>query len=58
MLANIFSVCAKLNPDPIEEDEEGQGWVSVLIRCDRSRFPENDDSEWDFSHNPVSSIGQ
>ncbi|GLT84068.1 hypothetical protein SLE2022_023190 [Rubroshorea leprosula] len=55
MLANIFSVCAKLNPDPFEEDEEGQGWVfSADQMVDEAR--ENEDSEWDFSHNPVSSI--
>ncbi|GKV33723.1 hypothetical protein SLEP1_g42187 [Rubroshorea leprosula] len=39
------------------EDEEGQGWVfSADQMVDEAR--ENEDSEWDFSHNPVSSIGQ
>ncbi|GLT76771.1 hypothetical protein SLA2020_484100 [Shorea laevis] len=56
-VSDIFSVSAKLNPDPIEEDEEGHGWVFCADQM-VDEAGENEDSEWDFSHNPVSSIGQ
>ncbi|GLT49261.1 hypothetical protein SLA2020_228300 [Shorea laevis] len=55
-LFQIFSECAELNPDPIEEDEEGHGWVFSADQLeDEAR--ETEDSGWEFSHNLVNSIG-
>ncbi|XP_011041707.1 PREDICTED: chloride conductance regulatory protein ICln-like [Populus euphratica] len=54
-LFQILCDCAELNPEPIEDDE-GHNWIfSANQLVDETA--EEEDSEWNFSQNPSSSIG-
>ncbi|XVE58691.1 hypothetical protein DITRI_Ditri04bG0189300 [Diplodiscus trichospermus] len=55
-LFRMLSECAELNPEPIEEGEEGHNWVFSADQLEDEQG-EDDDSEWHFSHNPENSIG-
>ncbi|KAL7229564.1 hypothetical protein ACSBR2_008134 [Camellia fascicularis] len=55
-LFEIFCKCAELNPEPIEEEEEGHNWFfSADQMVDEGT--EGDDSGWHFFQNPTNSIG-
>ncbi|EEF51521.1 Methylosome subunit pICln, putative [Ricinus communis] len=56
-LFQIFCQCAELNPEPLNEDDEGgNNWVFSADQM-AGDDAEDDDPEWHFSQNPTSSIG-
>ncbi|KAL9338371.1 hypothetical protein Peur_070140 [Populus x canadensis] len=54
-LFQILCDCAELNPEPIEDNEEHNWIFSADQLVDETT--EGEDSEWNFSQNPSSSIG-
>ncbi|VVB17682.1 unnamed protein product [Arabis nemorensis] len=56
-LFDIFCECAELNPEPIEEEEEGgHNWVFSADQMD-VRGGGEEDAEWQISQSPTSVIG-
>ncbi|KAL0317676.1 UNVERIFIED_CONTAM: Chloride conductance regulatory protein ICln [Sesamum angustifolium] len=55
-LFTIFCECAELNPDPVEEGEDGHNWVFSADQLEDDGA-ENDDSEWAVPQNSTHSIG-
>lgn len=55
-LFEIFCECAELNPEPIEEEEEGHNWVFSADQLE-NEAPVGDDSGWHFFQDPTNSIG-
>uniref|UniRef100_A0A2P2J899 Chloride conductance regulatory protein ICln n=1 Tax=Rhizophora mucronata TaxID=61149 RepID=A0A2P2J899_RHIMU len=55
-LFQIFCECAELNPEPVDEDEEGNNWIFSAEQIADENGDE-EDSEWHFASNPTSSIG-
>ncbi|KAL0294770.1 UNVERIFIED_CONTAM: Chloride conductance regulatory protein ICln [Sesamum radiatum] len=52
----IFCECAELNPDPIEEGDDGHNWVFSADQLEDDGA-EDDDSEWAVPQNSTHSIG-
>ncbi|KAJ6671965.1 hypothetical protein OIU85_013321 [Salix viminalis] len=55
-LFQVFCECAELNPEPIEDDAEENNWIFSADQL-ADQTAEGEDSEWNFSQNPTSSIG-
>ncbi|KAL3575678.1 hypothetical protein D5086_023779 [Populus alba] len=54
-LFQVFCECAELNPEPVEDNEEEHNWIFSADQLADETAAE--DSEWNFSQNPTSSIG-
>ncbi|KAE8709683.1 Chloride conductance regulatory protein ICln [Hibiscus syriacus] len=52
----VFCDCAELNPEPIEEEEEGHNWIFSADQLEDGAG-ESEDIEWNFSQNLTSTIG-
>uniref|UniRef100_A0A6M2ECE4 Chloride conductance regulatory protein ICln n=1 Tax=Populus davidiana TaxID=266767 RepID=A0A6M2ECE4_9ROSI len=55
-LFQVFCECAELNPEPVEDNEEEHNWIFSADQL-ADETAEAEDSEWNFSQNPTSSIG-
>ncbi|XP_011029973.1 PREDICTED: chloride conductance regulatory protein ICln-like [Populus euphratica] len=55
-LFQVFCECAELNPEPVEDNEEEHNWIFSADQL-ADETAEVEDSEWNFSQNPTSSIG-
>ncbi|XP_061956651.1 chloride conductance regulatory protein ICln-like [Populus nigra] len=55
-LFQVFCECAELNPEPVEDNEEEHNWIFSADQL-ADETAELEDSEWNFSQNPTSSIG-
>eukprot|EP00258_Populus_trichocarpa_P010515 XP_002318279.1 chloride conductance regulatory protein ICln [Populus trichocarpa] len=55
-LFQVFCECAELNPEPVEDNEEEHNWIFSADQLS-DETAEVEDSEWNFSQNPTSSIG-
>ncbi|KAE8726539.1 Chloride conductance regulatory protein ICln [Hibiscus syriacus] len=55
-LFHVFSECAELNPEPIEEGEEEHDWIFSADQL-QDEAGEGDDSEWHFSESLTNIIG-
>ncbi|KAL9373084.1 hypothetical protein Peur_035328 [Populus x canadensis] len=55
-LFQVFCECAELNPEPVEDNEEEHNWIFSADQL-ADEIAEVEDSEWNFSQNPTSSIG-
>lgn len=54
-LFEIFCECAELNPEPIEEEEEGHNWVFSADQLENEGTGE--DPGWHFFQDPTNPIG-
>ncbi|KAL5812774.1 hypothetical protein ACOSQ3_027724 [Xanthoceras sorbifolium] len=55
-LFEIFCECAELNPEPIEEEQEGHNWVFSADQM-ANEATVGEDSGWHFFQDPTNSIG-
>ncbi|XAR71799.1 hypothetical protein NMG60_11018218 [Bertholletia excelsa] len=53
-LFEIFCKCAELNPEPMEEEEEGHNWI---FSADQLGDEDGEDADWAFFQNPSNTIG-
>ncbi|KAK1577473.1 hypothetical protein Q3G72_022056 [Acer saccharum] len=55
-LFEIFCECAELNPEPIQEEEEGHNWIFSADQIENEATV-GEDSGWHFFQEPPNSIG-
>ncbi|XP_073310775.1 chloride conductance regulatory protein ICln-like [Primulina huaijiensis] len=52
----VFCECAELNPDPIEDEEDGHNWNFSAAQFENEGL-DDEDSEWNISQNSTRTIG-